>query len=68
MTQHDPPAVFAADASTVDLPMQTRLDVRLMAESAVAETRTIEVVWSTGARRPAPGSLERQGLRGSSLA
>ena len=58
MTQHDPPAVFAADASTVDLPMQTRLDVRLMAESAVAETRTIEVVWSTGAavRRRDPWS------------
>ena len=29
--------------------MQTRMDVRLMPESAVAETRTIEVVWSTGA-------------------
>ena len=58
MTQHDPPAVFAGDASTVDLPMQTRLDVRLMAESAVAETRTIEVVWSTGApvRRRDPWS------------
>jgi phage major head subunit gpT-like protein len=49
MTQHDPPAAFAADASIVDLPMQTRIDVRLMAESAIAETRTIEVVWSTGA-------------------
>ena len=58
MTQHDPPAVFAGNASTVDLPMQTRLDVRLMAESAVAETRTIEVVWSTGAavRRRDPWS------------
>jgi phage major head subunit gpT-like protein len=58
MTHHDPPAVFAADASTVDLPLQTRLDVRLMAESAVAETRTIEVVWSTGAavRRRDPWS------------
>ena len=58
MTQHDPPAVFTADASIVDLPMQTRLDVRLMAESAVAETRTIEVVWSTGAavRRRDPWS------------
>ncbi len=33
---------------TLELPMQTR-DVRLMPETADAEARTVEVVWSTGA-------------------
>jgi phage major head subunit gpT-like protein len=58
MTQHDPPAVFAADAPSVDLPMQTRLEVRLMPDTVALEARTIEVVWSTGAavRRRDPWS------------
>lgn len=33
----------------LDLPLQHRHDVRLLPASLVAETRTIEVVWSTGA-------------------
>jgi hypothetical protein len=42
----------AEDASAsrlVDLPVQTRTDVRLMPESVDAERRTVDVVWSTGA-------------------
>lgn len=38
-----------SDRHTVELPMQTRADVRLMPETSDAEARTIEVVWSTGA-------------------
>ncbi|MBK8211472.1 MAG: Mu-like prophage major head subunit gpT family protein [Rhodospirillales bacterium] len=33
----------------IDLPLQTRADVRLQGESIDAEARTVEVVWSTGA-------------------
>jgi phage major head subunit gpT-like protein len=39
----------AADENIIDLPLQTRADVRLQAESIDAEARTVEVVWSTGA-------------------
>ena len=46
---------------TVDLPVQTRADVRLMPESVDAERRTVEVVWSTGAavRRRDPWTGKR---------
>ena len=45
----------------VDLPVQTRTDVRLMPESVDAERRTVEVVWSTGAavRRRDPWTGKR---------
>ena len=45
----------------VDLPVQTRADVRLMPESVDAERRTVEVVWSTGAavRRRDPWTGKR---------
>ena len=45
----------------VDLPLQTRADVRLMPESVDAERRTVEVVWSTGAavRRRDPWTGKR---------
>jgi hypothetical protein len=47
--------------STLDLPMQTRTDVRLMPETVHAETRTVELVWSTGAavRRRDPWTGKR---------
>jgi hypothetical protein len=35
--------------NTIDLPLQTRADVRLQPETIDAEARTIEMVWSTGA-------------------
>jgi hypothetical protein len=41
-----PPDPYPA---TVELPVQTRADVRLMPETVDAERRTVEVVWSTGA-------------------
>jgi hypothetical protein len=44
-----PLATSADDAVTLDLPLQRRHDVRLLPASLVAETRTVEVVWSTGA-------------------
>ena len=58
MTHQDPPQHLPADADSCELPLQTRMDVRLMPDTAVAETRTIEVVWSTGAsvRRRDPWS------------
>jgi phage major head subunit gpT-like protein len=34
---------------TIDLPLQTRAEVRIMPETVDAEARTVEVVWSTGA-------------------
>ena len=45
----------------VDLPVQTRADVRLMPESVDAERRTVELVWSTGAsvRRRDPWTGKR---------
>ena len=47
--------------ATVDLPLQTRADVRLMPESVDAERRTVELVWSTGAavRRRDPWTGKR---------
>jgi hypothetical protein len=47
--------------ATVDLPLQTRADVRLMPETADAERRTVELVWSTGAavRRRDPWTGKR---------
>src|SRR5512147_1996132 len=38
-----------AEENIIDLPLQTRADVRLQAETIDAEARTVEVVWSTGA-------------------
>lgn len=38
--------------NTVDLPLQTRADVRLQAGTIDAEARTVEVLWSTGAPVP----------------
>lgn len=38
-----------AEETTIDLPLQTRADVRLQADTIDAEARTVEVVWSTGA-------------------
>jgi hypothetical protein len=37
------------EENIIDLPLQTRADVRLQPDSIDAEARTIEVVWSTGA-------------------
>jgi hypothetical protein len=39
-----------AKENIIDLPLQTRADVRLQAETIDAEARTVEVVWSTGPR------------------
>ena len=49
------------DRATVDLPLQTRADVRLMPETADVERRTVELVWSTGAavRRRDPWTGKR---------
>ena len=47
MTQTAAPP--ANDHTHVDLPMQTRMDVRLMPETVQDNARTIELVWSTGA-------------------
>jgi hypothetical protein len=44
-----PLATSAGDAAILDLPLQHRHDVRLLPASLVAEARTVEVVWSTGA-------------------
>jgi len=40
--------VLATETACIDLPLQTRADVRLQAETIDAEARTVEVVWSTG--------------------
>lgn len=58
MTHQQPPQSIAAAGDACELPLQTRMDVRLMPDTAIAETRTIEVVWSTGAavRRRDPWS------------
>lgn len=47
--------------SMLELPMQTRTDVRLMPETAHEEKRTVELVWSTGAavRRRDPWTGKR---------
>jgi predicted NBD/HSP70 family sugar kinase len=58
MTHQEPPQMLPAAADSCELPLQTRMDVRLMPDTAIAETRTIEVLWSTGAavRRRDPWS------------
>src|SRR5512134_1183271 len=43
------PMASISDAESIDLPLQTRADVRLQPETIDAEARTIEMVWSTGA-------------------
>src|SRR5512134_2525572 len=43
------PVAIISDAVSIDLPLQTRADVRLQPETIDAEGRTIEMVWSTGA-------------------
>ena len=60
-----PPDPYPA---TVDLPLQTRTDVRLMPESVDAERRTVEVVWSTERRGAPARSLDRQALRRGAVA
>ena len=40
---------LATETACIDLPLQTRADVRLQSETIDAEARTVEVVWSTGA-------------------
>jgi len=43
------PGRDADGASVIDLPLQTRAEVRVMPETVDVEARTVEVVWSTGA-------------------
>ncbi len=66
MTHQEPPQIMPAAADSCELPLQTRMDVRLMPDTAIAETRTIEVVWSTGAavrrRDPCSGRLYEEVL------
>jgi phage major head subunit gpT-like protein len=47
--------------ATVDLPLQTRADVRTLPETVDADQRSVEVVWSTGAavRRRDPWTGKR---------
>ncbi len=45
----DGPSSVEPPPMMLDLPLQQRHDVRLLPASLVAETRTVEVVWSTGA-------------------
>lgn len=40
------------EGQTIDLPLQTRADVRLQAGTIDTEARTVEVLWSTGAPVP----------------
>ena len=40
---------MTTEENIIDLPLQTRADVRLEPDSINAEARTIEVLWSTGA-------------------
>jgi phage major head subunit gpT-like protein len=58
MTHQQPPQSLTAAADIFELPLQTRMEVRLMPDTVIAETRTIEVLWSTGAavRRRDPWS------------
>src|SRR5512133_3790184 len=46
MRQEEP---GATEENVIDLPLQTRADVRLQPDTIDAEARTVEVVWSTGA-------------------
>ena len=39
----------ASERACIDLPLQTRSDVRLQPDTIDAEARSVEVVWSTGA-------------------
>ena len=43
------PAPQADPPSLIELPVQTRADVRMLPESVDAERRTVDLVWSTGA-------------------
>ena len=40
---------MTTEENIIDLPLQTRADVRLQPETIDAEARTVEVLWSTGA-------------------
>src|SRR5512144_1492290 len=40
---------MTTEENIIDLPLQTRADVRLQSETIDAEARSVEVVWSTGA-------------------
>ena len=55
------PAESCRRAAMVELPVQTRADVRLMPDTVDAERRTVELVWSTGAavRRRDPWTGKR---------
>src|SRR5574338_562137 len=46
MRQEEP---VTTEETTVDLPLQTRADVRLQPDTIDPEARSVEVVWSTGA-------------------
>ena len=46
MRQEEP---VAMEENIIDLPLQTRTDVRLQPDTVDAEARSVEVVWSTGA-------------------
>ena len=60
-SRHEPDrsASTTPDTASVDLPMQTRMDVRLMPETVQDNARTIELVWSTGRVRPTARFLDR---------
>jgi hypothetical protein len=52
MPARPPDPIVATEAGlprVVELPVQTRADVRLMPDTVNGERRTVEVVWSTGA-------------------
>ena len=40
---------MTTEENIIDLPLQTRADVRLQPDTIDAEARTVEVLWSTGA-------------------
>jgi len=44
-----PPPSAMAISQSIDLPLQTRADVRLQPDTVDPDARTVEVVWSTGA-------------------
>src|SRR4051794_28538664 len=62
-SQPDPPREerTTEPPQTIDLPLQTRADVRLMPDTVDADHRTVEMVWSTGAavRRRDPWTGKR---------
>ncbi|MDG4610328.1 MAG: Mu-like prophage major head subunit gpT family protein [Defluviicoccus sp.] len=43
------PLALFSGAESIDLPLQTRADVRLAPDTIDAQARTVELVWSTGA-------------------